>query len=324
MLALGALSACGDADDDCEPRERGPQPNAQLVLSMASVDFGMVAPGSRVEATVTVEHTGVDAKTGAPITHDIGVGRLGSYHQPNFPVAGTNTDGFAVDWSVTEAVCPAGAAVTTQWMMNDRWDTGGWVPPGDVEPQPEGGEVVRIGPGCSLPLHLSFTAKAAGFHAASVVVETLWATGVDGRAPAIPAVPQRVQQVYLSATVPGSSPATTPVIGGQVQVSPDWCEGGEAVDVSTRAFDPDGQALDYFWGDDHNSGGFPGETGAASAWTCPASERGVSRVYMLFAVVLDRDSNQTWALGTAIVTGEFVDWCEYYADIPVDHYLRPG
>ncbi len=309
ILTFVVSSGCADGDDECTQHPTQPRPRASLVLSAAAVDFGTLARGSRVEATVYVEHTGVDPDTGEAVTQDVGIGRLGAFHEAPMYVAGSDTDGFGVTWSLDEAECPAGAAVSTQWLLTDRWYDYGWMPPDSGPPEPEGGEIVRIGPGCRLPLHLSFTASSAGFHAAGLVVETVAAPGIEGRAPAVRAKVERVQQVLLSAEVLGTSTGENPVIAGVVQASPDECRPGESVELSVWASDPNSE-ITYYWGDDQSTDSFDDPMSATPAWTCPEVEPGTGRNYIIYVLVTDDSGHQAWMYSIVTAWGERVTRCD--------------
>lgn len=310
-LVAVLATACDADDDECTPREPAPTVTAQLLLSPAAIDFGTVAHGAVAEGTVWVEHSGTDAATGEPVTYDIGVGQFGAYAHPPFALAGSSLSGFAVDWSLDEAECPAGAEVSTQWLLSDRWDDeSAWSPPDSGPSPPLGGEIVRIGPGCRFPVHLSFTGSYAGFHAAALVVETVAAPGTDGRPPAVWARHDRVQQVYLSARVPGTAVDRGPEVAGIVQASTDDCEPGAAVAFSLWAFNQDGQALAYYWGDFHNTGGFDNNAAPSPTWTCPDPGTGVTRQHTIYALVYDADDNQSWGDGTVRAWGQRAGRCD--------------
>ncbi len=310
-LVLAVLAVCGGCDDtgdECVEHPAKARPRANLVLSTAAVDFGTLARGARAEATVYVEHTGVDPDTGEAVTHDIGLGRLGAFHEPPLYIAGSHTGGFELAWSLDEAECPAGAAVSTQWLLTDRWYDPGWVPPDSGPPEPEGGEIIRIGPGCRLPLHLSFVAGASGFHAAGLVVETVAAPGIDGRAPAARAQVERVQQVLLSAEVLGTSTGENPVIAGVVEASPDECRPGESIELSVWAFDPDGE-ISHAWGDERGRDSFDDPMSATPGWSCPEEEPGTGREYSIYVMVTDADMHNSWMYTIVTAWGERITHC---------------
>jgi len=313
-LALAWLAVsvgCDDADAECRVYPAKSSPRANLVLSAAAIDFGSLARGSSAEATLHVEHPGVDPGTGEAVTHDIGVGRRGAAHEPPFAIAGSSTGGFAASWSLDEAVCPAGASVSTQWVRNDRGADTGWSPPDDDSPEPVGGEIVRIGPGCRLPLHLSFAGGAGGVHAAGLVVETVSAPGIDGRAPALEAKTERVQQVLLTAEVLGTTTQAEPIIAGVVDASPDECEEGEPVALSTWAYDPGGGEITYHWGDNWEaSARFDDPLSATPVWTCPEVEAGLARNVTIYVMVTGPGGNQLWGYTVVTAWGERLARCD--------------
>jgi hypothetical protein len=111
--------------------------------------------------------------------------------------------------------------------------------------------------------------------------------------------------------------AFDPSIVGGVQMGRNAISVGESTTMTAYAFDPDGQALSFFWNEDPSHSGISDLAAQTITWTAPKKLPGdaTGKVYELFVVVQDDDGNQDWAFDEVWVYAEPVAMQIEHADL---------
>ncbi len=198
---------------------------------------------------------------------------------------GDRSDRFPFTWSRSEVECPAGSESDGE-------------APDDL--------ALVLGPGCSLPVHVTFTPTEAGevwgsFHVASPDLADV--TRPDGD----PDEDWWVDPVHAERCVPLSGTGTgdadtgvpasgVPYMACGVVLSETACEGGDRVEASVFVHDPDGQDVQVEWAGDAGLRIEPLSGSATVQIMCPTIPADLDPMILsLYVVAEDEDGNSIWA-----------------------------
>lgn len=270
MLML--LLACRDSE--CIQNDRG-VPS----LSTNELDFGEVEPGVATTQVVTVTNVG---------TNLLPVGDI---------EIGAGTVDFTYTWDTAGVDC-ATEIPDTMWGE----DTGRWFGPTDTsepeEPAPTG---FWLEPGCSLDLHVTYTATTPGEVQDALIVRRASGLDLDLTLPFAAAPFQKV--VWLKGRTEGENETSGPeLVGGVVDIDTFVNYPGDTNGFRVRMTDPEGGGFSYSWNTDLPDAVFDNPTGAETHLTfdpdllCSADGAwGDASGYHVYALVIDADGNQFWA-----------------------------